>query len=687
MSSASTFESAVQRHRDGRLGEAERLYLQVVAEDPDHVNASYLLGVIAMQGERFDEAADRFLRASVLDARNPAFHANLGEAYRRLGRHSEALAALTRAMSLKQDFVEPIFNLGLLLQDHKELDGAIACFERAAELRPNVQQITDQFEAARKECAASGRENGRNRESASSSARLLVELAIGLAVRAQGDDAIGLCRRAIELEPRLVAAHVNLGILLTQKWQLDDAIASIRRALDIEPDQPGALSSLGNALMRLGRIDEGMATFRRALALNPKERDYHSNILFCMHFMPDHSAEGVLDEARDWDRRHAVPVATIAPHSNDRTPDRKLRIGYVSPDFRDHCQSFFTVPTFSHHDRQQFEIYCYANVLQPDGITDRIRSYADQWRDITAIDDETAAARIRDDRIDILVDLTMHMDRNRLLTFARKPAPVQVTWLAYPGTTGLSTMDYRVTDPYLDPPESDAAVYAERSLHLPDTFWCYDPLTTEPEVSPMPARVTGHVHFGCLNNFCKVNAGVIELWSRVLRAVDGCRLTLMAPVGEPREKTLQAFGKHGIDAGRIEFAPFRPRAEYLNLYQSFDVCLDTFPYNGHTTSLDAFWMGVPVVTLVGATVVGRAGLSQATNLGLTELIATTLDEYVEIAVGLCRDLDRLDGLRSGLRTRVQESPLMDAHRFTRNLEAAYRSVWRRWCDGDSNANQ
>jgi len=278
--------------------------------------------------------------------------------------------------------------------------------------------------------------------------------------------------------------------------------------------------------------------------------------------------------------------------------------------------------------------------------------------------------------------LTMHMAHGRPLVFAQKPSPVQVCWLAYPGTTGLSTIDYRLTDPHLDPPGLDDRHYAEESMRLPDTFWCYDPLTSEPAVNSLPAPGKGHITFGSLNNFCKVNDDVLEVWARVLTAVDRSQLVVMAPEGSSREHTAELLGRQGLAPDRITFVGKQPLIEYFKLYHDIDIGLDTFPYSGHTTSLDAYWMGVPVVTLAGQTVVGRAGVSQLTNLGLTELIAQTPNQFVEIAAKLASDRGRLSALRSTLRERMKCSPLMDSPRFARNIEAAYRTMWQRWCAGD-----
>jgi predicted O-linked N-acetylglucosamine transferase (SPINDLY family) len=354
-------------------------------------------------------------------------------------------------------------------------------------------------------------------------------------------------------------------------------------------------------------------------------------------------------------------------------------VGYVSPDFRNHCQAFFTVPLLAAHDHRDFEIVCYADVVRPDSITARLRASADAWRNIAGLDHEQAAELIRRDGIDILVDLTMHMARNRLLVFARKPAPVQVCWLAYPGTTGLAAIDYRLTDPHLDPPGREDSYYSEQSIRLPDCFWCYDPLDAEPAVNALPAAEKGYVSFACLNNFCKVNPPVLALWARVLQAVDRSRLTILAGEGAHRDHALDLLAAEGVAPDRVTFVAKQPRQQYLRYYHDVDIGLDTVPYNGHTTSLDSFWMGVPVVTLTGPTVVGRAGACQLMNLGLPELIASSPEQYLRIVAELARDLPRLGALRATLRERMRASPLMNAPRFARNVEAAYRDIWQRWC--------
>jgi protein O-GlcNAc transferase len=294
---------------------------------------------------------------------------------------------------------------------------------------------------------------------------------------------------------------------------------------------------------------------------------------------------------------------------------------------------------------------------------------------------EALAAQIRLDGIDILVDLALHTAKNRLPVFARKPAPVQVTFAGYPGSTGLDAIDYRLTDPYLDPPDSaDETLYSEKSVRLPASFWCYDPLdASPPAVSSLPAPINGYVTFGCLNNFCKINDGVLKLWAQAMAGVPGSRLLLLADEGSHRQRTHQFLESLGVSRDRVNFVAKRPRAQYLDLYHLIDIGLDTVPYNGHTTSLDSLFMGVPVVTLIGKTVVGRAGLSQLMNLGMPELIGRTAEQFVQIARDLATDLGRLAGLRAELRGRMQASPLMDGAAFARGIEAAYRQMWRQWC--------
>jgi predicted O-linked N-acetylglucosamine transferase (SPINDLY family) len=601
------------------------------------------------------------------------------------GKLEDAVAHFRQALEVRPDFLDAYNNLGNALFRQGKLDEAIACYQQALRLRPDLVQ-------AHVNLGIAWRERQRPRE-AEASFREALGLRPDMAEAHNGlgtllldenrlTEAINSLQRAVQLEPNSAPAHNNLGLAWWGLRRFDEALASFAHALRLQPGHAEAHLNFGGVLKDLGRHEEALAAYRTALRLKPDAAPIHSNLLLLLQYHPGYDAPAIWEEIQRWNRQHALPLQPlIRPHRNHPDPERRLRIGYVSPDFCGHAVTFFTTSLLAHHDHRQFEIFCYANVAHPDALTERLRGYADAWHDTRGLSDEQVAELIRSDQIDILVDLAMHTAGNRLLIFARKPAPVQVSWVAYPGTTGLSAIDYRLTDPYLDPSGLFDACYAEESVRLADTFWCYNPLTEPVPINPLPALQNGYVTLGCLNNFCKINDGVLTLWAQVLHAVPQARLLLMAPRGQARDRVLATLQLAGVAAERVEFVDKQSRQEYLRLHHRIDVGLDPFPYNGHTTSLDGFWMGVPLVTLVGRTVVGRAGWSQLCNLGLQELAAQTPEQYVALVEELAGDLPRLQELRSTLRQRMERSPLMDAPRFAHQVELAYRQMWWRWCSG------
>jgi protein O-GlcNAc transferase len=483
---------------------------------------------------------------------------------------------------------------------------------------------------------------------------------------------------ALLVRPDYVVALNNLGCLLRTLGHGDEAEDALRRGLKINPRHAALYDNLGNVLKDAGELGHAIGCFRKALEIDPTNSATHSNLAYALSFQ-SLDAQAMLDECSRWNDRFAAGLRPGMPSPPpDPSPDRRLKIGYVSPDFRDHCQNLFTVPLFAHHDHAEFEVFCYSSVERPDEYTRRIALHADTWRDVRPLTDAALSELIRGDRIDILVDLTMHMANGRPLLFARKPAPVQFAWLAYPGTTGIETMTYRLSDPRLDPLDFDAH-YSERTLRLADSFWCYDPLTAQPEVNPLPAIERGYLTLGCLNNPCKLTDYTLHLWGGVMRELPDARLLLMAPAGRHRRRLLERLEAKDITAKRVDFVEFRPRAEYLRTYHNIDFGLDTFPYNGHTTSLDGLWMGVPSVTRVGRTSVGRGGLSQLFHLDLLDLAAESDAAFVAAAVALANDIPRLAALRQQLRARLERSPLMDAARFAANIERAYRRAWSDYC--------
>ena len=497
----------------------------------------------------------------------------------------------------------------------------------------------------------------------------------------QTTEAIAASREALRLKPDYPEALNNLGNALLQAGRPDEAIVEFRKAIELNPSSAETYHNLGAALQETWQLDGAVAAFRRAITLKHHYPEAQSALILALNCHPSGDARAIAEEQSRWNQQYAEPLRhLIQPPTNERSVARRLRIGYVSADFREHPVGCNLLPLLAGHDPHGFEIFGYAGVARPDPLTERFRASAHHWRSTVGISDELLAAQIREDRIDILVDLAVHTANHRLLVFARKPAPVQVTFAGYPGSTGLTAIDYRLSDPFLDPPGMDESIYAEKTVRLPHSFWCYDPLDgRETPVNNLPAQSNGYLTFGCLNNFCKTNPASVRLWARILCAVPCSRLLLLAPEGSHRQRVTELFGKEGVGAERLEFVSHQPRRKYLELYHRIDLGLDTLPYNGHTTSLDSFWMGVPVVNLVGKTIVGRAGFCQLTNLKLPELIASTPEDYVQIATALAEDLSRLAALRSTLRPRMEKSPLMDASRFARDIEAAYREMWRQWC--------
>jgi predicted O-linked N-acetylglucosamine transferase (SPINDLY family) len=625
---ADLLERALAHHRAGRAAEAESSYRKVLAKKPQHAKALFMLSGLFFEAERFEEASGLLERLVAVEP-HPAYLTNLGEAYRRQGALDAAAAACERALAEDPDLPEAHHNLGLTLMNAGAPGDARAHLERAVALRADNPQFHVSFAWA----------------------------LLGLS---EVEASIAHCRRALALAPNLAAAHHHLA----------------------------------NALVEVGDRKGAIASYRRAVELDPTDAHAHSNLILVALTDPGYDAGALGAEARAWAKLHAAPLraearpdgraevrphgrADVRPHEGDRDPGRRLRVGYVSPDLRAHPVRQFLMPVLHHHDRSAFDIYLYASVERPDDVTAEYRALAgENFRDIRRLDDARAAELVRRDRIDILVDLAVHGAGHRLRLFARRPAPVQMTWLGYAGTTGLDAVDFRLSDPFLDPPGTDLGVYAEETLRLPETFWCYEAPPFVIPVGPLPALAAGFVTFGCLGSARKIHDGVLALWARVLAAVPRSRL-LMVAEAHAREGIRRAFAAAGVEADRIEFTGRVSHRQYLELHHRIDVGLDTFPFAGGTTTLDAAWMGVPVLTLSGGTVLHRAGVTIAMNLGLPDLALRSPDELVARATELAGDLDHLRQLRGQLRARLQGSPLMNAPRFAGHLEAAYRTAWER----------
>jgi protein O-GlcNAc transferase len=500
----------------------------------------------------------------------------------------------------------------------------------------------------------------------------------------QLDEAIKCYHKAIELNPNFASAYYNFGITLKEKWQIDDAVMNYRKAIELCPNFAEAYNKLGNALQDQGKLDEAEDCYRHALRIRPDCAPYLDNLLFMMNYDSRHDASAIFAEHYKFARKFETPLASaIVPHKNDCSSSRRLRIGYVSPDFRKHPVACFVEPVLEAHSHEQFEVFCYSDVRMPDHVTKRLQGYVSTWRDITGMPDERVVELIRQDEIDILVDLAGHTANNRLLVFARKPVPIQVSWIGYPNTTGLSAIDYRIVDRYTDPPGLTDRFCTEKLLRMPDSFLCYLPNKDSPAVGDLPALKSGHVTFGSFNYFPKVSRETVAVWTAILKVLPDSRLIMktrnFADSGA-RRCAMDMFIRHGIAPERFKLLSMETSfEEHLNTYNRIDIALDTFPYNGTTTTCEALWMGVPVITFGGTVHASRVGMSILTNIGLPELVTRTPDEYLAAAMKLADDLQKLASIREGMRERMELSPLLNVKRFTANLESCYKQMWQKRC--------
>ncbi|HXE53542.1 MAG TPA: tetratricopeptide repeat protein [Tepidisphaeraceae bacterium] len=697
----------------GNFDEALEAYQQCLRLAPNYADAHNNLAIVLKQKGRFDEAITHFRKSLELRPGNHEARYNLGLALKAVGRLDEAVDAFRQALEQRPDYAEAALELGSALHDKNDLDAAVAAFRQALQYRPNYPEawygignslklkpeygqaiaayqqalaLRPDYAEAFNNLGNALKDLGRMDEALAAYNRAielrpdlpepLNNLGFSYELLGDQDQAIAYYHKALALRPNYAEALNNLANVFKARGQLDEAIETYHRAIEIDPKSAEAHNNLANAMKDTGRLDAAMEGYRRAIELGGGSQA-NSNLLFGTWAHPDFDLKRIWEEHVAWRDRFAAPLAGSIPvHSNDRSPDRRLRIGYVSPDLTEHPVGRFVMPLLANHDRNQFEVFCYSDSRRADAFAAQFRSLGYHWRDTFALSDEQLARGILEDRIDILVDLALHTAGNRMLVFARKPAPVQVTYLGYCGTTGLTTMDYRLSDAFFDPPGTDERYYSERTIRLPRSYYCYVPLPYAPPIGQLPALTKGHVTFGSLNNTWKASAHTLSTWWRLMRQVPGSKLVAHFHEGSQRQQVIEHAGREGIDQSRLEFVGRLPGKEYFAKYQEIDIALDPFPYPGGTTSCDAIWMGVPVVTLAGQTPVGRAGVSILSTIGVSEWIVHDREQYIQIASTLAADLSQLAATRSTLRDRMQSSPQMDVAGFTKDIEAAFRQMWR-----------
>ncbi|TAN62199.1 MAG: tetratricopeptide repeat protein, partial [Magnetospirillum sp.] len=610
-------------------------------------------------------------------------HSNLGNALRDLGRLDDAVASCRRALEFKPDYAEAHYNLGTILDEMRRLDEAGASYRRAIEIRPgfadahynlgNILKDMDRLDEAE---ASYRRALGLRPDYPEAHSNL------GATLKDQGrlDDAVASYRRALELRPDYAEAHYNLGIALQDLGRLDEAEASYLHALRIKPDYAEAHLNLGNVLKDMGRLDEASASYRRALQIKPDYMDAHSNLIFALDLSDKADAVELQREREKWGETYAAPLWRETAHANDRTPERRLRVGYVSADFRDHSAAKAFGGMLTRYDRSQFEVFAYSNSRGEDRLTELFKQNVTAWRNIAGLPDEAVAEAIREDGIDILVDLSGFSAGNRLLVFARKPAPVQITAWGYATSTGMRAMDVLFADPVMVPPE-EKQYCTEEVRYLPNAMGAFfiDPF---PGVNELPALSGGSVTFGSLNRLAKITDKTCRTWAEVLLGVPGSRLILKTPElgnASVREQVAGHFAKAGVAAERIVMLGKTSWHEHMQTCHRIDIGLDPYPHGGGVTAVEGLMMGVPVVTLRWPTMAGRASASIMTTLGLADWIAETPEQYVELAVRKAGDLRSLAELRQRLRGILTASAMGDPAAYARAVEQEYRQLWREWC--------
>ncbi|MBT5242479.1 MAG: tetratricopeptide repeat protein [Rhodospirillaceae bacterium] len=602
-----------------KLEEAQPYLSKALEQAPDNPGVLYNAALLSIALE--DYAAAAALEKSI--AQNPSYaqaHCNLGIAYRKLGRLDDSIGALGQALVVDPSLVEGYINLAAAQSDAGDTEGAVA----------------------------SG-------------------------------------RRAIELDPQSADAHYNLGNALNRLPDYQEALIQFEHAVALNPLHSEASVNRAKAYWSLGRQSDAYASLRTALSVKPDYAAAHSNLVFKSQYDPNISSTSLYAEARSWNAAHGIHPAPARPTSANFDPDRPVRVGYLSPHLTVHPVGYFLEPVLAHHDPARVTAVCYADTAANDEQTEKLKALGSAWHQVDQLNDEDLAARIRDDEIDILIDLDGHSGPNRLPVFARRAASIQVTWAGYVGTTGLDAMDYLLTD-HRQTIVQDLELMTEQPVYMLGNYVAYAPIDDAPDVGLSPSDANGFVTFGCFNNLDKINDQVIALWAKVLDAVPDSRLSLINfSLGDPhvRARIASAFVAHGISAGRLDLHGKRPRHDLLTAYNSIDIALDPFPYSGGLTTIEALWMGVPVITKRdGDRFASRHSVTHLTAVGLTDCIADDSEDYLNRAIALAQDPQRRAALRSGLREQMRGSPVCDGAGFTQALERAYRIMWQRHCAGD-----
>ncbi len=686
------FNKGLLLYKRFRFAEAYECFKRADELEPNNWLTEFQVGCSLQETKRYDESLAYFEKARQKNPENPRILCGMGMSLIRKYKYQEGLKLVAEAVNKEPENVTFLFNYAFALKENGKKREAKAAFEKALELDPN------------------------NLEALLGLGRLLTELG-------DYDTCRELFQKAIDLKPDYYAAYASMGISYYKssarksvEWfdkaleinpeaddvyslkgyalnilgDTEEAEKAMRRAIELKEDSADYHQNIGNVLVVESKVMEALEHCRRSVELNPNSHLAFSNLLLYMHYIPQSTREDIWKLHQTYSNLFEPKNIELRPYLTEIRKDRKIRIGIVSSDLRKHSVAYFIEPLLSHADKENYDYYCYANVKVPDSFSKRIADMSTKWQSILQLSDVEAAELIRHDKIDILVDLGGHTADNRLKIFCLKPAPIQVSWLGYPDTTGLRAMDYRIADEYTEP-EGSERYSSEQIIKLPGGFHCYSAFGDSPDLVPPPSVKNGHITFGSFNNFAKCSAETIFLWSEILKNVPGSKLVLKAlSLGDKyvQEYAYSRFESFGIERERITMMPrTMGMKEHFACYNEIDIALDTYPYNGTTTTCEAMWMGVPVVTFYGPNHASRVGLSLLSHVGLPQLAASTPEEYVGKAVALAHEEKIRDDLRRNMRVRLIKSPILNAEHFSRKFEAAMHAVWNVYCDNPTGKHE
>ena len=628
----------------GQLDGARQVCYDALQTDPENADAWHVLGMTLHLAGEAQTAIEAFEKATQFSVPSAALLTNLGVAQAALGQQESAVASYRHALRLQADLAETHNNLANSLQSLGQLDEAIQEYESAIRLRPGYDEPLNHLGTIYEQ-------------------------------RREYESAHVFYERALAANPRSVSTLNNLGSLLARQEKNAEAIECFRLALQLDPQSAATFSNLAFVFAKQGNHSEVLDLLRTAKQIDPA---YTSNYLFMLGKDPSVSASQLLQEHQVWGQTVESKI-TPCQHPATQDPERRLRIGYVSPDLRKHVVAQYIEPVLRNHDHQKFEVFCYAEVPCPDAVTDRLQQYVDHWRSTCGRNDDEVVRQIRQDRIDVLIDLAGHTAHNRITVFAHQPAPLQMAWMGYPNTTGLTRIQYRLTCPYQDPAGAED-LHTEQLVRLPAGSACFVPPVDAPEVGPLPALRNPSITFGSLHRLDKLTSATIDRWSSVLNAVEHSRLLIFWPTlhGDRRQWLQEEFIARGVAPERLDLRHECGAGGYMSLYNEIDIGLDPTPWTGSTTTKEALWMGVVVSALYGKRRSSRGSAVLLHQLGLEALVAQTEQQYVDMTRKIAEDIPRLSELRGSMRRRMREH-LPDPKSFTESVETAVRALWRRHC--------